>query len=266
MIAAIVLVILLAGYCFFTCPHLARKDADAYRERRYAHRGLHGEDAPENSLAAFDRAARAGYGMELDVQLTKDHALVVFHDDSLLRMCGADALLREKTYEELTALRLLSSGERIPLFEEVLACVDGRAPLLVELKSGADDALLVQKSLALLEGYRGAFLIESFSPIILAHVKRRAPRIPRGQLVGRADKSFRGLNRLAAILLSHLLLNFLSRPDFIAYEQSMRNLLRIRLQKSVFGARGAAWTVRSADVCKALEAGGDIVIFERFLP
>ena len=96
---------------------------------RYAHRGLHGPGVPENSLAAFRRAAEAGYGAELDVHLTRDGRLVVIHDGDLERMCGVPGRVAEKTAEELAALRLAGSEEHIPLLEEVLPLFAGRAPL-----------------------------------------------------------------------------------------------------------------------------------------
>ena len=102
---------------------------------RYAHRGLHGPGVPENSLAAFRRAAEAGYGAELDVHLTRDGRLVVIHDGDLERMCGVPGRVAEKTAEELAALRLAGSEEHIPLLEEVLPLFAGRAPLVVELKT-----------------------------------------------------------------------------------------------------------------------------------
>ena len=100
----------------------------------YAHRGLHDDSAPENSLQAFENACRAGYGIELDVQLSRDGVVMVFHDYSLLRMTGCDKKLSELDATELTALSLKNTAETIPTFEQVLSLVDGRVPLLVELK------------------------------------------------------------------------------------------------------------------------------------
>ena len=107
-----------------------RRDGHGWKKLegfRYAHRGLHGPGVPENSLAAFRRAAEAGYGAELDVHLTRDGRLVVIHDGDLERMCGVPGRVAEKTAEELAALRLAGSEEHIPLLEEVLPCLpDGR--------------------------------------------------------------------------------------------------------------------------------------------
>ncbi|MBL8967561.1 MAG: hypothetical protein JNG85_11145, partial [Spirochaetaceae bacterium] len=100
---------------------------------RYAHRGLYDNsgDAPENSMRAFDAAAEKGYGIELDVRLSKDGQVVVFHDSGLSRMCGVDAAVASRTFAELAEMRLLGTAERIPRFGDFLAMVAGRAPLLV---------------------------------------------------------------------------------------------------------------------------------------
>ena len=102
---------------------------------RYAHRGLHGPGVPENSLAAFRRAAEAGYGAELDVRLTKDGRLAVIHDATLDRVCGVSGRAAELTAAALSALRLEGTEERIPFLEEVAPLFAGRAPLIVELKT-----------------------------------------------------------------------------------------------------------------------------------
>ena len=103
----------------------------------YAHRGLHSPDksVPENSLAAFAAAADAGYGMELDVQLSKDGEVVVFHDDTLDRVTGVAGRVDAFDWAELKEMPLCGTGHHMPLFTEVLATVAGRTPLIVELKS-----------------------------------------------------------------------------------------------------------------------------------
>ena len=113
----------------------------------YAHRGLHGETIPENSLPAFARAVEEGFGIELDVQLSSDGIIMVFHDDTLARMTGAKGKLNEYTCEELQQLHLGDSEETIPTFDQVLEVVGGRIPLLIELKgeSAGGDGVLCEK-------------------------------------------------------------------------------------------------------------------------
>ena len=120
---------------------LGRADRKPFMGVLYAHRGLHDNrtDAPENSLKAFAKAVEAGYGIEMDIQLTKDGVPVVFHDFTLQRMCGTDGKVCDYTYEELQAFHLCESTERIPKFADVLALVDGKVPLIVELKIEGGD-------------------------------------------------------------------------------------------------------------------------------
>ena len=251
----------------------------------FAHRGLHSKDrtVPENSLAAFRLAVENGYGIELDIRLTKDKQLVVFHDDTLLRMCGTDHRVDEYTYKELQAFRLLDSTEQIPLFSDVLSLVNGQVPLLVELKTGPENALLCSQSYAVLQQYHGPYCIESFHPMIVWWFKKNAPQILRGQLSA-PSQAFEGtLSRISAFLLSHLLTNFLARPHFIAYHKGNAPF-PVHLCKKL-GAMRAVWTLRDedyADSCIvrsypndslidpripiALFGENDMIIFEFFRP
>ena len=126
---------------------------------RYAHRGLYGGGVPENSLPAFRRAAEMGIGIELDVQLTKDGRVAVFHDAGLRRVCGVDGRLCDRTLAELRRLTLCGSAEHIPTLDEVLETVGGRVPLLVELKKGPHGAELCRRTLALLRDSGYAFSV-----------------------------------------------------------------------------------------------------------
>ena len=150
---------LLAAGCLLAAPVVLLAPGQApdskkapFLGRNFAHRGLHSEDqsVPENSLEAFERAAAAGYGMELDVQLSRDGQVVVFHDDTLDRACGVAARVDELDYDELSKLSLFGTQARIPLFSEVLALIRGRTPLIVELKTGAHNDELCEKTWALL--------------------------------------------------------------------------------------------------------------------
>ena len=148
----------LGGLVFLVAPGRAsKKDKKPFMYKNFAHRGLHKKDktVPENSLAAFERASSYGYGIELDVQLSKDGQVVVFHDDTLNRVCGVDSRVDEKTYDELSKISLCGTTQTIPLFSEVLKTVRGRGPLIVELKNGKRNEELCEKTYALLEKYSG---------------------------------------------------------------------------------------------------------------
>ena len=231
--------------------------------RNFAHRGLHSEDrsVPENSLKAFELAVEAGYGMELDVQLSKDGQVVVFHDDTLDRVCGVAARVDELDYDELKKLPLFGTDERIPLFSEVLALVAGRTPLIVELKTGSRNDELCEKTWALLRTYPGEYCIESFHPLIVAWWRFHAPTVLRGQLSQLPADFVRGGRKLSeAIVLGNTLLNVAARPQFIAYRIGPKPVC-VRFAEAL-GAMPVGWTSHSPDS----EAGRDAVIFEYYEP
>ena len=131
----VIAAVAVALYLLAIMPRMAhRPDRQPFLGVYYAHRGLHdnGGDAPENSMRAFEKAVEAGYGIELDVQLSKDRVPVVFHDFTLERVCGIKGKVYDYTYEELQEFRLCRSEERIPRFEDFLEMVGGRVPLIVE--------------------------------------------------------------------------------------------------------------------------------------
>lgn len=233
--------------------------------RSFAHRGLfNNRTICENSLEAFAFAVDNNYGIELDVQLTADGKVVVFHDDSLLRMCGVEKQVNSSTYRELASLTLGSTDQTIPLFKDVLALVDGRVPLIVELKSTADIAPLCLKTYDLLRKYDGPCCIESFNPLIVDWFRRNAPQIMRGQLATKMGKGGGLAAQANSYALSHLMYNFLSRPHFIAYDQRYRDSCALKLCRAL-GAFTVAWTVTKENYVKNA-ACYDAVIFEGFFP
>ena len=182
--------VLATGTLFFLiAPKRAANVALApFVGRNFAHRGLHTADKsiPENSLAAFDAACRKGYGSELDVQLSSDGKVFVFHDDLLDRVTGTAGVAEYQPWSALKDLKLCGTDETIPLFEDVLKTVDGRAPLIVELKSTERYPELCEKTLDFLLASREEtgldFCVESFDPRIVKWFKDNAPLIVRGQL------------------------------------------------------------------------------------
>ena len=225
---------LLAAGCLLAAPFVLLAPGQAseskkapFMGRNFAHRGLHSADqsVPENSLRAFALAAEAGYGMELDVQLTKDGQVVVIHDDTLDRACGVAARVDELDLDELRKLPLFGTDERIPLFSEVLELVAGRTPLIVELKNGRSNDELCEKTWALLRTYHGDYCIESFNPLIVAWFRFHAPTVLRGQLAQLPAEYVRGGRKPAeGIVLGNTLLNVAARPQFIAYRIGPRPL------------------------------------------
>ena len=244
------------------CPGKVTKRQKApFLGQNFAHRGLHTRDRsiPENSLPAFERAVAAGYGMELDVQLSKDGEVVVFHDDTLDRVCGVHARVDELSWAELQELRLCGTEYGIPLFSEVLAVVRGRTPLIVELKTGKRNRELCEKTYALLSDYRGDACVESFNPLIVGWFRIHAHDLLRGQLAA-PMRNYKEQSRPAAFLLSHCLLNVFGRPQFIAYKIGYRPPT-VRLAERM-GAMRVGWTSHEPKN----EAHRDAVIFEFYRP
>lgn len=250
---------------FMIAPSRSRR-ADEWRGTPFAHRGLHGDGVEENTLEAFERACRAGVGIELDVQLSRDGEAVVFHDETLMRLAGDPRRVDQVDWAELRSMRLCRGG-RIPSLKEALERIDGRAPLLVELKNGRGNRRLCETATALLRGYRGAYLVESFNPLMLRWLKKHAPDVVRGQLVGAAPLYLAvHAGRVGAFALSKLTLNFLARPDFIAYDVSASRYAVPRVQRRLFHAPLAAWTVRDEETYRACAGRGEMPIFEGFVP
>jgi len=234
---------------------------------RYAHRGYHDKpEIPENSIPAFKRALEHGWGAELDVHLLKDGTLAVFHDSDLKRCTGEEGIIEELTREELAGLRLEGTDERVPLFDEVLEIFEGRAPLIIELKTyGGNHAELAEAVCRRLDSYEGDFCIESFDPRAMGDVKRLRPWICRGQLAQNFIRRGENLPMYQRILLTGLRLNFLSRPDFIAYRFEDRNDPFFRLC-IMSGVQEVDWTIANKEDMRTAEADGALVIFERFDP
>lgn len=262
-----VLLFLFGLYLLAVRPRRARKASRYFATFNYAHRGLHSDTLPENSLAAFEAACRAGYGIELDVRLSRDGVAVVFHDDTLTRMCGIDRRVSELTAAELAKIPLAGNpAHKIPTFAEVLSLVRGRVPLLVEIKGTTDAADVCEVAAPLLDEYRGAYCIESFSPYAVRWYRRRRPLVVRGQL---SEHYFanRGKKKTFPLWMMQLLLtNFLTKPDFIAFNLRDRKYLPFRIATRLYGAKAFAYTVKShADEEKCC-GYFDALIFEGYLP
>ena len=264
VIAIIILTVHFPLLVFLIAPRRpAENKVKPFYGRNIAHRGLFCKDqsVPENSLAAVVNACEHGYGMELDVQLSRDGKVVVFHDDTLDRMCGVNSRVNELTYDELSELSLAGTDQSIPLFAEVLKTVSGKGPLIVELKTCSKRAELCRKTYDLLKEYKGEYCIESFDPFIVRWFKKNAKHIFRGflsQPPKNYGDSFK--DKVTGTLLGRLLFNFLARPEFIAYKIGKKPL-PVRLCLSL-GAVPVAWTSHDPKS----EKDHDVVIFEHYEP
>lgn len=267
-IIVICILILAVLYLLMIMPRVAEKpDTAPFTRWLYAHRGLHDNwtDAPENSLRAFQKAVEAGFGIEMDIQMTKDHVPVVFHDFTLKRICNADGKIADYTFEELRQFHLCDSDQKIPKFEDVLKLVDGKVPLIVELKIEALDTSICPAGDKLLSAYKGMYCIESFNPLGVFWYRRHRKEIVRGQLSDAFLKEgeYRGV---LYFLLQNLVFNFLTKPDFIAYHHKYPEILSRRICRGLYHNTAAAWTIKSQKELDAARKNFDIFIFDSFMP
>lgn len=241
-------------------------DLPKLRQWNYAHRGLHGDGIPENSMESFRRAMEHGYGFELDVHLLSDGNLAVMHDSSLLRTTGQSGKLEALCTSQLEQYHLEGTEQTIPQFSQVLELTAGRVPMIVELKSDNNVSQLCEAVCRALEDYPGLYCIESFDPRCVRWMRKNRPDILRGQLAENflARKSTLPLPLRGA--LSWNLLNFLTRPDFIAYRDADRKNPCNALCRKLWHIQGVSWTLRTPQDYQAAVSDGWIPIFEGFLP
>lgn len=244
------------------------RELPALRGWLYAHRGLHGPGVPENSMAAFRAALEGGFGIELDVHLTKDGRLAVLHDASLKRTAGADVKVEELTAQELEAYTLEGTGERIPLLEQVLELYECKAPIILELKpvGGNHDALCLAVA-RMLDNYRGTICVESFDPRCVQWFKLYRPGMARGQLVENFLANRKNpLNPALKLVLSFQMSNFLSQPDFVAFKFADRKHISNWLVRKRWKVQSVTWTITSQKDLDTAVAEGYLPIFEGFVP
>ena len=230
-----------------------------------AHRGLDNGDIPENSMQAFKNAIEKGYAIELDVQLTKDKQLIVFHDSNLLRLTGDSRDINDVNYEELKNLKLENTNETIPTLKEVLDLVDDQVPLLIEIKTGKEAKELAKKTYDIVKDYKGRYAVLSFDPFILQWFKENANDIIRCQsssnFIGEPGI---GLKWYEKFCLKNLLLNFLSKPHVVAYDLNGVDTLSVNLLKEKYPI--ISWTITNEEEMKIGYDKSDNIIFDNILP
>lgn len=265
-IIALLVAIWLVGL-YMICPGKRRAEMEKYKNVKYAHRGLHNSERAENSLSAFAAAKELGFGIELDVRLSKDGELVVYHDDNLSRVVGKEGRVIDFTLEELSEMKLSGTDDTIPTFKEVLDLIDGAVPLVIEIKMNAGESGVAEKLLEVIDGYKGDFVVESFNPFALRTVRAMRPDILRGILSTEYMKDPKHKGSLLYRLLQNLHLNFLMRPDFIAYDKNGYAVPALRRIRKNFNTPLIAWTVKSKEEeDAAISHGFDTVIFEGYIP
>lgn len=205
-----------------------------------AHRGVFdNKNIPENSLAAFSKAIRLGYPIELDVQLTRDKNLVVFHDDSLDRMCGVSKYIKDLTLKEIKSYSLLSTNEKVPKLQEVLDLVCGKVLLDIEVKHTSSVELIGTLLLDILKDYSGDILLKSFHPSMVRYLKRNSS-YPIGLLI-----TYFPTSKFYSYFMSSELLLLFTNPDFIAVNKKI--VAKKRIQKFRKKIPLFVWTIKEKE-------------------
>lgn len=222
-----------------------------------AHRGLHkGVEIPENSLLAFKNTVEKNYGIELDITISKDNQIVVFHDETLNRLCNVNGNIQEFDYAFLRKLKLYETNEYIPLFSEVLKIVDSKVFLFIEIKKHKNIGFLEVKLCDLLSNYFGEYYICSFEKDILTWFRKNKSVIKRGLIFEPLNIKFQKYNKLI-----FLYKYFKTRPDFISLEYSLFNsdIHKFCKKKNLFVS---VWTIDSKEKYQKVNSLVDALIFE----
>lgn len=228
-----------------------------------AHRGLHADGVPENSLAAFEAAVAAGVGVELDVRLTSDGIPVVVHDRDLRRVTGHALQVARTSTGDLAGLPLLGASDQfVPTLAAVLDLVAGRVPVMVEVKNeGARAGALEAAVAGVLEGRGGPIVLASFNPQTIRWFARHAPAVPRCQTGGSAD----AVPAAARPALRWVLSRLPGAPTLLSWNVHRLDAPVVLAVREA-GLPVTCWTVRDLDDLALARAGADNCIFERLAP
>ena len=228
-------------------------------DRPIAHRGLHDSNQVcwENTLSAFDRAIAGQYGIECDVTFTADNVPVVFHDHELERLTGREGSVRASTASQMTNLPVGGTSDRVPGLAEVLRLVDGRVPIVIELKGkeGRDDGFVEAVGEAL-RGYSGNAAVMSFDHHLVRQFNRIMPDVPAGLTAAGSDE--------AAIeahfsMLAHGI-------SFVSYEVEAIPNRFVAMTRDRLGMPFITWTVRDNEAAQRTWSEGGQITFEGFVP
>lgn len=239
-----------------------KKNLEFLKGKYFTHRGLHnkGSGIPENSMLAFKESLKINKPIEFDIHLLMDGNIVVFHDNNLYRMTGYNKDLKTCTYNDIRQLKLLNTKESIPLLEDVLKLVNGQVLLDIELKSSLPVGKLEARTCEYLDDYKGQFVVSSFNPKSVRWFKKHRPGYIRGQ-IAYETKVYESLRFIQRFIYKYMLLNFISKPDFIAYR--LQSLPNKRVEK--YRERGypvLVWTIKSDDDLAKAKKYGDSFIYE----
>ena len=228
-----------------------------------AHRGLFdNKEIAENTIGAFELAIAHGHPIEFDVRLTKDGKLAVFHDMSLLHMAGLDKAVEAASWDEIRQLTLLGTNQTIPTLRSVLEAVNGRVPILLEIKKENLKPGMEAEVARTLDNYNGPFAVQSFNPFSVLWFKRYRPAFRRGQLAGDFGGQ-PGMKPVANFLLRKMYFNYISRPHFVAYDIQAGDYGFFERMKKRLDIPLILWTIDTASKRELCWKLGVNYIFEK---
>lgn len=226
-----------------------------------AHRGLHNEyTVPENSILAFKKAIENGYGIELDVRITKDNQVVVFHDKNLKRLFNSSKIIQDLNYDTLKEFKLYDTSEHIPLLKDVLELVDGKVPLLIEIKNYGISGNFEQLVYDVIKDYKGKLAICSFTPNVVSWFLKNHPRIKRGLIFG--DLNSLEIQYHSCIFLYRY---FKLKPHFVSLDSLLLDTFIINICR-FFKIPSVSWIIKTDDKAKDALSKVDNIIFESIDP
>ena len=203
-----------------------------------AHRGIHNEAIPENSMKAFSLALKKNIPIEFDVHILKDKNIVVFHDDNLKRMTNKDKFIKECTYEEIKDLKLKNTNEKIPLLKDVLKLVDDKVLLDIELKMDVTDHSLEDGLIEILKDYNGEVILKSFDYRKVKYLKKHT-----NYKIGLLIKRMSGFKDF---IIRNINFNIIIKPDFLACNKNMLDCKSVKtFKKDIY-----IWTIKNKDELK----------------
>lgn len=225
-----------------------------------AHRGLHnGSLLPENSYAAFQNAIDKNLPVELDLRFTQDEKIIVFHDDNLLRMTGNDKPVSNTAWNEIKNYRLTDTQEKIPLFAEFLEFINGKVPVLVEIKNFGKPGIFERELKQTLQNYKGEFAVQSFNPLSIKWFRKNAPGLTLGQIASKFREDNIPLHY--KFLLKNLVFNPVTKPDFINYHIDDLPYLPVMFYRKV-GISLLGWTIKKEEQLTKAKNICDNFVFE----
>ncbi len=242
------------------------KDLTWIKNSKIAHRGLHTLDKtiPENSMTAMKLAVEKGYGIECDINVLKDGTVVVFHDHNLKRLVGKEEFLKDLNYDDIKDLKILGTNESIPTLKQTLEMVNGKVPLLIELKPLGNNTMLCERFIETIKNYKGVYGIHSFNPYIVNWFRKNHPEIIRGQITEYFSNDPK-MKRITKYLMRSMFFNAFTKPDFINYGlRDLPNKYCDRIYRK--GVCVIAYASRNQDEFDMVKKHYDNSVFEFFIP